>query len=265
MASQTNKILGKNILEDVKRIYLVRKYVEMCMERPWLYSFGQFQRLSETVYEQGWHPRAIGFFAPIDVLGSERYFLSVENFRKADYYGGAHDLLELDTHLERTLLDRYGRDCLPDATIEVFEISNAVDAALLSLFHLIHEQVTIKKCGNCGKLFFPLLRSDAVYCDRAAPQDGTKTCKEYGSKVLWHEKIMNDDVARLARNVYSAKQMLVKRNPNKSEYAEMFEHFKQERNQWEKQIKSGTKTREEYAEWLRKMKLCKTLSELEES
>lgn len=56
--------------------------------------------------------------------------------------------------------------------------------------------------------------------DRLSPQDNAKTCKAYGSKVLWYENVVSDDVARLARNIYCSKQMLAKRNPDRSEYAE---------------------------------------------
>lgn len=45
----------------------------------------------------------------------------------------------------------------------------------------------------------------------------------------------------------------------------MFAFFRAEKKKWENEIKAGTKTREEFAEWLRKMKLCKTKAELEES
>lgn len=262
-------IVGKDILDDVKRLYIIRKYVEMCIENPKLYSFGQFQLLLDTVCKEEWHLKPLGFFVPIDTFETNRYFFYDRDFPKASYYDSAsfhrYDLSGLGSHLEDTLLGHSSRNNLPDTTIEVFEISNTVDAVLLSLFHLIQEQTAIKKCANCSKLFVPLARADAIYCDRAAPQDESKTCKAYGSKVLWYENIVSDDVTKLARNIYCSKQMLTKRNPDKREYADMFAFFKTEKKKWEREIKSGTKTREEYAEWLRKMKLCKTKAELEES
>lgn len=50
---------------------------------------------------------------------------------------------------------------------------------------------------------------------------------------LWYDRLKNDEVAKLARNVYSAKQMLVRRNPDILAYKEMFEYFKAERKKWE--------------------------------
>lgn len=259
----------KDTLEDVNRLYMIRKYVEMCIECPKLYSSGQFWRLLGTIYRDVWRPRTLGFFAPVDAPKTGLFLFSNGKFREVGYYEELHlgicDFSDLDARLERDLLGDNSEDYLPPPTMEVFEFSDFVEAIVLTLFHLIQEKIAIKKCANCNKFFVPLLRSDAIYCNRLAPQDSTKTCKEYGSKVLWYESVVSDDVARLARNIYSAKQMLVKRNPDKSEYAEMFDYFKAEKKKWEEQVKAGIKTREEYAEWLRKMKLCKTMAEWEES
>lgn len=255
--------------EDVIRLYLIRKYIEMCIERPMLYSFGQFQLLLSTIYNKAWHPETLGFFASAEATTTGRYFFDdKKRFCMADYFVnyciGLNSLSDLGSYFEYTLLGR-NRDCvLPSPVVEVFEISNVVDAVLVSLFHLLQERTAIRKCANCQKLFVPLVRVDAIYCDRPAPQDSKKTCKEYGSKVLWYENVVNDDVAKLARNIYCAKQMLAKRNPDKPAFAEMFEYFKAEKKKWEQEVKAGRKTREEFVEWLRKMKLRKTLAELEE-
>lgn len=172
------------------------------------------------------------------------------------------NLEDLGSRFEHAMLDTNQDYVLTSPVVEAFEISNVVDAVLLSLFHLIQERTAIRRCANCQKLFVPLARADAIYCDRPSPQDSKKTCKEYGSKVLWYENIVSDDVAKLARNIYCAKQMLAKRNPDKLVYAEMFEYFKAEKKKWEQEVKAGEKTREEFMEWLRKIKLHKTLEEL---
>ena len=85
------------------------------------------------------------------------------------------------------------------------------------------------------------------------------SCKEYGSKKLWYDKLKSDEIAKLSRNIYMAKQMLVKRNPDIIGYKDMFEFFKKERKKWEKAVKDGSKTRDEYVEWLNSMKVKKVL------
>lgn len=76
---------------------------------------------------------------------------------------------------------------------------------------------------------------------------------------MWYDRLKNNEVAKLARNIYSAKQMLVKRNPDIEGYKKMFEYFKAERKKWEGLVKSGEKSKEEYVCWLNEMKAKKTL------
>lgn len=260
-------LLGREILENVNKLYAVRKFIEDCIEHPQLFSFGQFERLIRYTHKQGWGLKSLGFFTPVDSTPVGQYFISDKMPAEV-----AHNevpcttvLEDLRSSLRFNQLVRINKSDALEKGIEVFEISNGIDAVLVSLFHLIQERVLVKKCSNCGKYFVPLLRSDAIYCDRPAPQDDKKTCKEYGARLSWYENMMNDEVTKTARNIYYAKRMLAKRNPDRPEYAEMFSYYSVERKKWEAQIKAGKKTREEYADWLRKMKLCKTMAEWEQS
>ena len=144
-----------------------------------------------------------------------------------------------------------------DICIETYYMSDLLIAAI---YYIFQHGYTFKRCKNCGKLFVPLSRSDELYCNCASPQDNTKTCKQYGSERLWYERLKEDEAAKLSRNVYMAKQMLVKRNPDIEAYAKMFEYFKSERKKWETEIKNGAKTKEEYIRWLNEIKQKKTLS-----
>ena len=57
-----------------------------------------------------------------------------------------------------------------------------VGLLLMSLENCHEKQVKFIKCKNCGEFFIPAKRSDTIYCDRQAPQDTSKTCKEYGAR-----------------------------------------------------------------------------------
>lgn len=141
----------------------------------------------------------------------------------------------------------------------VYVIDGLMSVLLVELSKIFENNVSIKKCKNCGKYFIPGNRSDEIYCDKTSPQNPQMTCKEYGSKKLWYDKLKLDDAAKLARNIYMAKQMLVKRNPDIPAYKEMFDYFKSEKKKWELLVKDGKKTREEYICWLNTMKSQKTL------
>lgn len=126
-------------------------------------------------------------------------------------------------------------------------------------YHVLSEGKAMKVCPNCGKSFVPTGRSDTLYCDNPSPQDRSMTCRQFKAQRSWLEKLKQDDLAALSRNIYSAKQMLMKRNPDNDGYREMFEYFKAERKQWIKAVADGTRSREEYAAWLNEMKGKRTL------
>ena len=143
-------------------------------------------------------------------------------------------------------------------TIYIIESMDSI--LLVELSKIFEKNIQIKRCQNCGLYFIPQNRTDEIYCDRTSPQIPQKTCKQYGSDNLWYERLKQDEVAKLARNVYMAKQMLTRRNPDIEAYAKMFEYFKAERKKWGAEIKHGTKTKEEYVRWLNEIKQKKTLS-----
>ncbi len=136
------------------------------------------------------------------------------------------------------------------------------DFIILTIYYVFKNGYKFKRCKNCGRFFIPFSRSDEIYCNNISPQDSTRTCKKYGTEKLWYDRIKNDEVAKLSRNIYTAKQMLVKRNPDIKDYKEMFDYYKAEREKWKKLVNCGEKSRDEYVEWLEQMKKAKTLNQL---
>lgn len=128
-----------------------------------------------------------------------------------------------------------------------------MDALLFEIYCFINNNITIKQCKNCGKLFQPL-RADALYCDNISPQEETKTCKEYGAYQQWITNIKSDEATSLYRKIYMRKQMQAKRNPDIDTYIEDFENYKQNTKQWKADTKSGKKTNEEFLAWLENLK-----------
>ena len=124
---------------------------------------------------------------------------------------------------------------------------------------MIETSATISKCKNCGKYFVPEKRSDTLYCDRAAPQDGSKTCKQYGARAAWEKTLKENETIGLYRKIYMSKQMLAKRNPDRRDYSESFEKYKAQSKQWKADVKAETKTEEEFITWLKEVKEKKVL------
>lgn len=144
-------------------------------------------------------------------------------------------------------------------TYSVTEHSRFAAILVSSLLELARNSKTIRKCANCGRYFIPQKRSDTMYCDAVSPQSAEMTCKQYGSQRLWYEKQRNDEISKLSRNILSSKGMLAKRNPDIPEYAASYAYFKAKRLLWKKAVRDGTKTNEEYKQWLLVMKRQKVI------
>lgn len=135
------------------------------------------------------------------------------------------------------------------------------DIAMISFNEIASRGKIIRQCQNCGKYFIPAKRADTLYCDNPSPEAPEMTCKEYGNRRLWYERQKEDELATLSRKIASAKGMLAKRNPDIPQYAESYEYFKTQRLIWIKAVKDGTKTQEEYKEWLLSMQSQKIIKE----
>ena len=133
-----------------------------------------------------------------------------------------------------------------------YSFNSLLSAYYFSVLYLIENNIPIKICKNCGKYFVPENRNSSIYCNRIYKDK--KTCKEIGANIAYNEKLRKDEVNALYRKTLSAKKMLANRNPDIPMYLEKYEKWKAEANQFKQDIKSGTKTQEEFKEWIEKTK-----------
>lgn len=141
-----------------------------------------------------------------------------------------------------------------NAITSVYTCDSIEDICISTLYHLIKLKTPIKICANCSKYFVPLRRSDAIYCDRISPFNPTKTCKEDGSQRTFEEKLKMDDAEKLRRSIYQTLQMRVRRKPEDEDHKDYFEKWKKDVSKWKKEIKKGSKTSEEFVQWLLRSK-----------
>ena len=136
-----------------------------------------------------------------------------------------------------------------------YQCLNINEYMLVTFLELIKNNYFILKCKNCNKYFITYNRIETYYCDRQAPQDTTKTCKQYGAEKAWTDRTKDEnDWYHLYRKVYQSFQMKAKRNPNNPQLKENFDNFRAEANKWKKEIKKGTKTEEEFMYWLKEFR-----------
>lgn len=170
------------------------------------------------------------------------------------------------TSIKHSLEQEYCRFISGNHTEQLHYIYNSITPRLggsmvASFLELIRRGKVVRRCKLCGKYFIPRNRSDTLYCDMPSPEDPGMTCKEYGTRRLWYEKQKDDELSTFSRKIASAKGMLAKRNPDIPEYSASYEYFKAERLKWKKEVEGGTKTKEEYREWLRQMQNQKVIKE----
>lgn len=91
-----------------------------------------------------------------------------------------HIALGLQTMTAKYYLSKENKLCLG------LVMDNIDTLITLELINLKNNNIIIKKCENCKKLFLPSKRSDEIYCDRVFKNG--KTCKELG----YSEKVKND-------------------------------------------------------------------------
>lgn len=115
------------------------------------------------------------------------------------------------------------------------------------------DKFPIKKCRNCEKYFVPDKRTDELYCNNFFEDTG-KTCKEIGFFAFNQRKLKEDDIARLYRNTYQQKLLRVTRNPENIAYILDLQNFKDRYKEIKIKLATGEMTREEFKEWLLKMK-----------
>lgn len=131
-----------------------------------------------------------------------------------------------------------------------YECEDILQALIIELSVLAHNNIEIKKCKNCGKYFVPGSRSDELFCDNIF--ENNKTCKEIGYFKVKQKAIHENEVLRMYRNVYQKLLLRVRRNPDNVKYARDFESFKDDNIKKRNALERNRITEEEYLEWLKK-------------
>lgn len=62
---------------------------------------------------------------------------------------------------------------------------------------------TPRQCRLCGNWFLHIHGDKNMYCERIAPGETDKTCREVGARAVFENKIQNDD-AQMGKNISDA-------------------------------------------------------------
>lgn len=127
-------------------------------------------------------------------------------------------------------------------------LENIDDMLRYELVETLVQGVEFKRCKNCGMLFVPMGRSDAVYCDFIMPGE-KQPCNKIGANRQAKKKVAGDPALKEYRSAY---QRLNKRVELGYMEKEAFQAWAKDAKERCTQCQNGDITFEEYKEWLDK-------------
>jgi len=240
----------KNFNDDIKKLFIkfeyIKEYIYSCLTDDSFYDINKLE-FAIKYYFNIEHEKINGFEKDMFDLNYDirpRQFIG-------DFDNAKEFIADLDKKFksERKTIDERFK-----TYDKVYYTRDLGDFVIIELYEILKAGYKFKSCENCGAPFIPYKRSDTLYCDRPAPQNYTKTCKEYGGRQAYQESLKTNKSMRLYRNIYMAKQMLAKRHPELKGYHEDFEKYIAQAVQWKKDVKAGLKTDDEYITWLKSVR-----------
>ena len=205
---------------------------------------------------------------------SQRYYIFIHSYESDEYmdlfnylsdvsFNQEFDFLEYDKSIKNSnfktpeALAKYIKnECKKNQNFHIksylYSFNSLMSAYYFCVLYFIENNIPIKICKNCRKYFIPENRISSVYCNRIF--ENNKTCREVGAINAYNEKLKKDEVNLLYRRTLSAKKMLANRNPDIPIYLEKYEKWKKEANKFKQDIKNGTKTEEEFKQWIEETK-----------
>ncbi len=89
----------------------------------------------------------------------------------------------------------------PEAVEQVY-FDRLVDFVYVEFMKGIQKGFIPKRCGNCGRWFLQEPGATYAYCDRIAPGESEKTCRDVGAAVSFQAKVRNNDIWKLHQRAY---------------------------------------------------------------
>ena len=140
---------------------------------------------------------AVRYFTLQHQLGEDSYPpFSFDNVRYLAMPKGIGGLYAYDEFLE----EDERRDFLTVIT-EVLETEDPEAYAEFLIYRYLQENIHLRKCKYCGRLFATHGHTKLEYCDRLI-ENSTKTCREMGSLRLYEQRKMEDPAIREYKRSY---------------------------------------------------------------
>lgn len=201
----------------------------------------------------------------IDTLSEEELYKAIQNeeeyLKKYTIKNEDFRLDFLAPEIDDLRLDFVMYDFFPynvDGTLSdnipySFKSNNYLNILYISLKQLLYmnNNLSIRKCANCGKYFIPKTMRDTKYCDEIFKDN--KTCKEIGRELAFKERLDKNPLLKTYRTRY---QTLSKQAAERDHH-EMYEYFKKAGPEMRKKYINNEITDEEFQNWIDSTKVRK--------
>lgn len=94
---------------------------------------------------------------------------------------------------------QHGRDLV---LVERYTFSSLRDFLYVDLGKAVLMGNAPRKCRLCGRWFFHEQGDRAIYCERVAPGEETKTCREVGARAVFENKLQSEETWKLYKRAY---------------------------------------------------------------
>ena len=88
-----------------------------------------------------------------------------------------------------TMVERYTFSCLRDFLC--MELGKAIEKGNAP-----------RQCRLCGRWFLHVQGDKTVYCNRTAPGETDKTCREAGARAVFENKIQSEETWKIYKRAY---------------------------------------------------------------
>jgi hypothetical protein len=123
-------------------------------------------------------------------------------------------------------------------------------AHLLKAFavEMIRRRVLLKRCLRCGR-YFLAAESAEGYCAHPSPGNAEISCREEAGVRAPAQPNLNDEIAKLYKQIYNIKANRAKRS-GEARLEKELEDFMAQAKAWRLRIRGGSARAQEYLDWL---------------
>ena len=118
---------------------------------------------------------------------------------------------------------------------DIYLIDSLIDLINLEMMYAVINYMPINKCKNCDK-YFVAGNAAALFCDRLYTED--KTCKQFGGKKSFVDKLKKDEALLIYEKVYQATYYRLRKAETQAEIDVLNKRLENLKN-WRVKYKNG--------------------------